>query len=226
MYKDYLILGGAGLVGLQVCRHIVRRLEPTRIVVASLFRHEAEEAVSKLEAEFGSKVAFVPAFGNLFVPADLAQTPRSELLGKPELRAASFCVGLFSKFGEQNSAAGSAMRPERRAALATRARDARATAAARVGWGRGATSARGCMGVASVTARRRGRMIETDPRGAREVCSRSVCSRSERGGAIRRPWGFSSRGGGGGGGGLLPSSSTTGGGALALGEHRATKQPK
>ena len=86
MYKDYLILGGAGLVGLQVCRHIVRRLEPTRIVVASLFRHEAEDAVAKLEDEFGSKVAFVPAFGNLFVPADLAQTPRSELLGKPELR--------------------------------------------------------------------------------------------------------------------------------------------
>ena len=49
MYKDYLILGGAGLVGLQVCRHIVRRLEPTRIVVASLFRHEAEDAVAKSE---------------------------------------------------------------------------------------------------------------------------------------------------------------------------------
>ena len=28
MYKDYLILGGAGLVGLQVCRNIVRRLDP------------------------------------------------------------------------------------------------------------------------------------------------------------------------------------------------------
>ena len=42
MYKDYLILGGAGPVGLQVCRNIVRRLEPTRIIVASLFEHEAE----------------------------------------------------------------------------------------------------------------------------------------------------------------------------------------
>ena len=86
MYKDYLILGGAGLVGLQVCRHIVRRLEPTRIIVASLFEHEAEAAVSRLEAEFGNKVAFVPASGNSFVPSDLAKKSRAELRGDPELR--------------------------------------------------------------------------------------------------------------------------------------------
>ena len=36
MYHDYLILGGAGLVGLQVCRHIVMSMQPRRIVVASL----------------------------------------------------------------------------------------------------------------------------------------------------------------------------------------------
>ena len=86
MYKDYLILGGAGLVGLQVCRHIVNRLEPTRIIVASLFEHEAEAAVAKLEAEFGNRVAFVPASGNLFVPSDLARKTRAELRGDSELR--------------------------------------------------------------------------------------------------------------------------------------------
>jgi len=86
MYKDYLILGGAGLVGLQVCRHIVRRLEPTRIIVASLFEDEAEAAVAKLEAEFGNKVAFVPASGNLFVPSDLARKSRADLRGNAELR--------------------------------------------------------------------------------------------------------------------------------------------
>ena len=36
MYHDYLILGGAGLVGLQVCRHIMMSMQPRRIVVASL----------------------------------------------------------------------------------------------------------------------------------------------------------------------------------------------
>jgi len=86
VYKDYLVLGGAGLVGLQVCRHIVSRLQPFRIIVASLFEHEAEEAVARLEAEFGSAVAFIPASGNLFVPSDLAKTSRAELREDKDLR--------------------------------------------------------------------------------------------------------------------------------------------
>ena len=51
MYHDYLILGGAGLVGLQVCRHIVHELQPKRIVVASLFIEEAQKACKQLEKE-------------------------------------------------------------------------------------------------------------------------------------------------------------------------------
>ena len=80
MYHDFLILGGAGLVGLQVCRHLLFRMEPRRIVEASLFRKEAEAACQKLEAEFGDRTAFVPAWGNLFVPTDLATTDRRALL--------------------------------------------------------------------------------------------------------------------------------------------------
>jgi hypothetical protein len=81
MYHDYMILGGAGLVGLQVCRHIVNRLDPRRIVVASLFAHESEAACAALEDEFGDRIAFVPAWGNLFVPTQFAETGRKELLG-------------------------------------------------------------------------------------------------------------------------------------------------
>ena len=72
MYHDFLILGGAGLVGIQVCRHIVNRLDPRRIVVASLFKQESEEACRKLEAEFGDRTAFVPAWGNFFVPFEFS----------------------------------------------------------------------------------------------------------------------------------------------------------
>ena len=86
MYHDFLILGGAGLVGLQVCRHIVQRLEPRRIVVASLKEHEAVDACKKLEAEFGDRIAFVPASGNLFVPHALRDTSRDAILAAPELR--------------------------------------------------------------------------------------------------------------------------------------------
>ena len=86
MYHDFLILGGAGLVGLQVCRHIVQRLDARRVVVASLTEAEAVEACRVLEAEFGDRPAFVPAWGNLFVPSDLATTPRDRVLSDPALR--------------------------------------------------------------------------------------------------------------------------------------------
>lgn len=86
MYHDFLILGGAGLVGLQVCRHIVQRLQPRRIVVASLLRAEAEEAARKLEREFGDRVAFVPAWGDLFLPARHADRKRKELLADRAVR--------------------------------------------------------------------------------------------------------------------------------------------
>ena len=88
MYQDYVILGGAGLVGLQVCRHIVMRLQPRRIVVASLKLHEAQEACKKLEKEFGDRIAFVPEAGNLFVPTELSQKGRTELLADVQTRQA------------------------------------------------------------------------------------------------------------------------------------------
>ena len=87
MYHDFLLLGGAGLVGLQVARHIAQQLEPRRIVVASLLEGEANAACERLEREFGERISFVPAWGNLFVPTDLADTPRGEIMQSPALRA-------------------------------------------------------------------------------------------------------------------------------------------
>jgi len=87
MHHDFLILGGAGLVGTQVVRHIVRSLEPHRIVVASLQQHEAEAACKAHQDEFGKRVSFVPAWGNLFVPAALAETPRGSILADDAQRA-------------------------------------------------------------------------------------------------------------------------------------------
>ena len=87
MYHDFLILGGAGLVGLQVCRQILFNLAPRRIVVASLYESEAVAACARLEREFGDAVAFVPAWGNLFVPREMASLPRGQILGDANLRA-------------------------------------------------------------------------------------------------------------------------------------------
>ncbi len=80
MYQDFLILGGAGLVGLQVCRRILSELSPRRLVVASLLEREAVEAVEALTHEFGSDVACVPVWGNLFVPRKLAGVTRAAIL--------------------------------------------------------------------------------------------------------------------------------------------------
>jgi hypothetical protein len=80
MYEDFMILGGAGLVGTQVVRNIVRELRPTRIIIGSLLEAEAKEACAGHEREFGKSISFVPVWGNLFVPSDMAVSSRSELL--------------------------------------------------------------------------------------------------------------------------------------------------
>ena len=80
MFRDFLILGGAGLVGTQVVRHIVKTFDAHRIVVGSLFEKEASAACSRFEKEFGTTVSFVPEWGDLFLPHALAGTRRAELL--------------------------------------------------------------------------------------------------------------------------------------------------
>src|SRR5690606_15709887 len=86
MYEDVLVLGGAGLVGLQVCRRISTELRPTRIVVASLLEAEARAACDRLAEEFGAEPRFVPAWGNLFVPASMAHLPRGQVMSDPAMR--------------------------------------------------------------------------------------------------------------------------------------------
>lgn len=86
MYHDFLILGGAGLVGTQVVRHIVQSMSPRRVVVASLLEPEAREACERLEREFGDSVSFVPAWGNLFVPNKMATLRRDQILDASGLR--------------------------------------------------------------------------------------------------------------------------------------------
>ncbi len=83
----YLVLGGAGLVGLQVCRNITREFRPTKIVVASLRPHESDEAVAILSREF-PHTEFAAAWGNLFVPHHLSNSSPGDLLGSTENRRA------------------------------------------------------------------------------------------------------------------------------------------
>ena len=91
-----LILGGAGLVGLQCAKKIARKHRPKRIVIASLFRKETREAVTALRKAFPS-VEFEGYYGNLFVrgaPTSIEErapepSPR-EFVDTPENRRAIF----------------------------------------------------------------------------------------------------------------------------------------
>lgn len=101
--ETLLVLGGAGLVGRQVCALAASTLRPDRIVVASLFEHEAVDAVAELAAA-APDVSFHAAWGDLFVPTDLAARPRRELQEDPTIRRRLLDVlyGSFEAAYEQN----------------------------------------------------------------------------------------------------------------------------
>lgn len=87
--KNALVLGGFGLVGSNVCRELIAH-EPARLVVASLRKEEAEQAVAELKAEFPkSKTKLFPAWGNIFLRADWLHEDggaRNKVLADPKQR--------------------------------------------------------------------------------------------------------------------------------------------
>jgi hypothetical protein len=65
--ETFLILGGGGLVGLQIARRIASDLTPKKIVIVSLYRHEVDEALDELQHLFGSSnIEFVGYAGDVF----------------------------------------------------------------------------------------------------------------------------------------------------------------
>src|SRR5262245_62197512 len=77
--KSILILGGYGLVGQAVARRLLPE-KPRRLVLLSLRREEAEEAVAGLAEERGT-VDVAPAWGDVFTFSDLKDRPRQEVYG-------------------------------------------------------------------------------------------------------------------------------------------------
>ena len=75
-----LVLGGAGLVGAQIVREIARKLEPDKIIVASLFRGEVREFLHEIRREF-QHIEFIGAWGDVFVRTEFTQERRRRLTG-------------------------------------------------------------------------------------------------------------------------------------------------
>jgi len=86
--KTVLVLGGWGLVGSAICRKLMGE-EPKRMIVCSLLRSEATEAVKILRSEFpqmGNNF-FIPWWGNIFTRVSLKDMQRSNILNNPKTRA-------------------------------------------------------------------------------------------------------------------------------------------
>jgi len=89
--KTVLVLGGWGLVGSAICRKFMEE-KPKRIIVTSLKKSEALEAVANLKKEFPrtGKGFFIPWWGNIFVREQLKDTPRTRILSSPKYRTMLF----------------------------------------------------------------------------------------------------------------------------------------
>lgn len=92
--ETVLILGGAGLVGLQTARRLAQDTPAKKMIIASLFRREAEDAVADLKVDFPG-IEWVPAWGDIFLPEDAGgdgenSVSRSEMIRSPEFRRRVF----------------------------------------------------------------------------------------------------------------------------------------
>ncbi|HKP86929.1 MAG TPA: hypothetical protein VJZ26_12580, partial [Blastocatellia bacterium] len=87
--KTIFILGGAGLVGTQICYQVARELRPDKIVIASLFQKEVRGVAHELRKEFPS-IEFVEVWGNVFVRSEFAKEDRSVMVTSARRRAALY----------------------------------------------------------------------------------------------------------------------------------------
>ncbi|HOL81122.1 MAG TPA: short-chain dehydrogenase [Ignavibacteriales bacterium] len=86
--KTVLVLGGYGLVGSAVVKHIVKE-QPKEVIITSLFKHEVDEALKTYREHFPElpKGYFKGWWGNIFVREEFKDSDRSELLKDPVSRA-------------------------------------------------------------------------------------------------------------------------------------------
>jgi hypothetical protein len=74
-------------VGSAICRKLVPE-KPDKIIVSSLLKSEALDAVAQMRHEYPDHDAdfFVPSCGNIFVREEFKDLPREEILSNPERR--------------------------------------------------------------------------------------------------------------------------------------------
>lgn len=84
-HKSILILGGSGLVGQAVARRVLAR-QPAKLTLVALYEDEVRAAAEALQPVAGD-TQIETAWGNVFLPVDVAQRDRRAVLADPKLRA-------------------------------------------------------------------------------------------------------------------------------------------
>jgi hypothetical protein len=79
-----LILGGGGMVGVQVAREVARELSPKRIVIAAVSEAEVKSALAFLRDQLGDAIEIVGEWGNIFVPEELKGVDRISIVENSE----------------------------------------------------------------------------------------------------------------------------------------------
>jgi len=79
-----LILGGGGMVGVQVAREVARELSPKRIVIAAVSEAEVKSALEFLRVQLGDAIDIVGEWGNIFVPEELKGVDRVSVVENRE----------------------------------------------------------------------------------------------------------------------------------------------
>ncbi|HEX7680951.1 MAG TPA: hypothetical protein VF713_22635, partial [Thermoanaerobaculia bacterium] len=74
--RTVLILGGGGMVGVQVAREVARELSPQRIVIAAVREEEVNSALAFLREQLAGGIEIIGEWGNIFVPEELKDVDR------------------------------------------------------------------------------------------------------------------------------------------------------
>lgn len=80
-----MVLGGWGLVGMAICRQMLRE-EPKELIVLSMTKAEAEEACHILQPNVKERTLLTPYWGNIFVRDAMQGLSRAEILGSQKYR--------------------------------------------------------------------------------------------------------------------------------------------
>ncbi|HEX9162247.1 MAG TPA: hypothetical protein VF980_11120 [Thermoanaerobaculia bacterium] len=78
-----LILGGGGMVGLQVAREAARELQPSLIVISALTQPEVDAAIDVLSRETEG-IELIGVAGDIFIPESLQGKSRADMIASRE----------------------------------------------------------------------------------------------------------------------------------------------